>query len=684
MAQTPLRHRLTVPRPRWNADNFARQATAFRVKTQGAYRRDPRLFLWRLLWLPFWLGSDAPTAGLPSRMAGPADTIPTDPAGQHLTTRIDRITRRFGIAWTAGSTLRGLTLALLVSTIWAGLAVAGLTSLPGWRSVAGLAVAGVVLGGGYGWLARPDRLMVARMFDRTFGLRERIVTAFDRPADPRHVSRLQLADAANTFDEISAEIPRSAYLPIREVALCLIVTGALVTVLLAHVPGQAIATVGESPVPQFVPASERLAVREQPAPAAPVAEQPVAEQATIAEIQERGRQSQSAREDLARLGAALEQHPITQPAAESIASGDYAPAAESLRAASESAGAMAPESREALAEDLEAAAQEISAENPELAQAANDAAAALREGGPEAETALDSLADQVEETGGEVESQENLARDLDEAQSGSGDSSASSDEGSQGESSGENQSQSPAESGSGDEAGAAADPGEGSAAQPGVANQPQESSESAAGAGESEGSGEQGEGEGSSSEGAGEAPSDAPAGEGSGEPSSEEASSEGDGSGSAQSGLQGAPDDETSASQGSGAGTGQRGANDQNTSDQAVADPAAAGQENPEAEVPGVGEAGDPPPSRADRGEADDGTGTSSQGSTNLELQGVSDSGVQTGGDSGSSSLGSGSGSTTASGDETGGQVGVAGPDSNRAPDDLRDVVRDFFGGPEE
>ena len=662
-------------------DDFVRQSHLYWDRTRNAFRRDPRLFLWHMLWLPFWFGSDAPAPGLPTRPSVRTSKLPAEPAGTYLTARIDRITRRFGIAWVAGSILRGLTLGLLVMTVWIAMAVAGFGGLPGWWAVIANVTMGVALGGIHGWLIRPDRLMVARMFDRTFGLRERIVTAFDRPVDSGHVSRLQLADAANTFDEIVTEVPRSSFLPIREAAMCLIVTGAMVTLLLAYVPRQAIAGVAESPVPQFVPASERLAARDPDPPPPPVTDQPVAERATIAEIQERGRQSQSARDDLARIGDALRDHPITQPAAESIATGDYASAAESLRSASQSAGAMPQQSRDALANDLEAAAQEISGENPELAQAANDAASALREGGTDAETALGDLADQVEETANGIESQEDLARDLDEAQTGSGDPSSLSSQGSQGEPSDASQSQSSSESGGGDEQ-AASDPGEGSSAQPGVANQPQESSDSASSSGASEGGGE--EGSGASSEGAGEQPSESRSGEGAGEPSSAGSGSEGEGSSSSQPGLQGAPDDETSASQGSGAGTGQSGANDQNTSDEAVDAPASTDEENPDAEVSGVGEAGDPPPGRGERGEDDDGTGTTSQGSSNLELQGASDSGVQTGGDSGSTSLGSGTGSTTASGDETAGEVGLAGPDSNRVPDALRDVVRDFFGGPEE
>lgn len=675
MAQSVFRHRTGRSLPRWHLDDAIGATERAWRSVRLAWRHDPRAVLWRLLWLPFWLGSEAPAPALPG-VAAPGAALASDPASDFLADRIDRVTRRFWGAWMAGALLRGLTLALVFTCLWVALALTGAAPAPGPLAVAVLVAGGLAAGAIYAMLVRPDRLMVARMLDRTFGLQERIVTAFDRPGDGGYVSRLQLADAANTLDEVVKEIPRSAYWPVREAAMCLIACAALVTLLLANVPREAIAAVADSPVPQFVPASERLAAREEPPPPPPLAEQP-ARQESIAEIQERGRRSQSAREDLARIEDALRDHAVTQPAAESIASGDYAAAAESLRAASESAAGMSQASRDALAEDLEAAAQEISAENPELAQAANEAASALREGGPESGAALDGLADQVEATGSQVESQEELARDLDEAQSGASDPGSAS-EGSSGEPSGSQSQSQSSEQGAG-EGQQASDPGEGSSAQPGVSNQPQAPAESGASSGSSEGGAE-----GESADGAGEGAAEGGEGEGSGEPSSAE-SSGGEGSGAGQQDLEGAPNDETSAAQGSGAGTGQRGANDQNTSDQPVDEPA--NTENPEEAEPagaGSGEAGDPPPSRGARGEEDDATGATSQGAANLELEGVSENGVQTGGDSGSSSLGSGSGSTTASGDQTAGDVGVAGPDSNRVPDTLRDVVQDYFGGPEE
>ncbi len=676
MVQTAFRQTTTRLRPDRFRVEFVRWAQFSWRRGLAMSRHDPRLLLWNMLWLPFWIGSDTPPPEMPQRGSAATTSASIDPAGVYLGSRIDWVTRRFGLAWFGGSLLRGFALALGVLTFWSLLAVLDIVALPGWASVIAAITVGLAVGFVYGLLSRPDRMMVAGMLDRTFDLRERMVTAFDRPGDPSHISRLQLADAANTFDEIMTEVPRSTYAPVREAAICLIMAGALVTMMLAYVPRQGIAALSDSPVPQFVPASERLAVRDQPDPRQLANEQPISDQASIAEIQERGRESQSTRDDLARIGDALQTSPLTQPAAESISSGDYAAAADSLRSASASAAAMSQEERDALGDDLEQASRQISDANPELSQAANEAAEALRDGGPGAEEALNALADEIDESSEKVQSEEDLARDLDEAQSGSSDPAASDGESAGSEQSGSSQSQSSSDQQG--EQGAGSDPGQGASAEPGVSNQPSESPAQSSNSESSEGSPDQGSGS-ASSDSAGQEPSDGQPGEG----SSEEAGSDADGgSSSSDAGLQGAPQDETDASQGSGAGTGQSGANDQSSSDQRVDDPADP-EENPDAEIPGIGEAGDPPASREDRGEEDDGTGTTRGGSTSLELQGTSDSsGIQTGGDSGSSSLGSGSDSSTASGDQTAGDVGVAGPDSNRVPDALRDVVKDYFGEP--
>jgi len=53
--------------------------------------------------------------------------------------------------------------------------------------------------------------------------------------------------------------------------------------------------------------------------------------------------------------------------------------------------------------------------------------------------------------------------------------------------------------------------------------------------------------------------------------------------------------------------------------------------------------------------------------------------GVQTASDGGGSNRGSGSGATASTGSTVQGEVGEAGPDSNRVPADYRDVVEEYF-----
>jgi hypothetical protein len=668
---------LRIPRPHVAFDPAAAAGYARdrRDDLQRAWHDDPRRVMWLALWAPFWVGSDAPRPAMWGEIAADPGAIPPTPAGAWLAARIDRVTRQFRVAWMAGSILRGITLALLVLAGWSLLAILGFVGLPGWTAVVAVLGLGALVGAVHGWLVRPDRLLVAHMLDHTFGLEERIVTAFDRQADVSYLSRLQLADAANTLEEILTEVPRTTFFPIREAALCLVAAGALVTALLANVPQRPIDPVGTSPVAAFVPASERLAVRESPLPQQQVADEPTADRESLAEMQQQAREAQSAREDLATIGQALEDNPITQPAAESIANGDYAAAADSLRSAAESASQMPQGQRDSLADNLDAAADQVAETNPDLAQAARDAADALREGGPAAEEALESLADQIDNTGNQAQAPGG-SPNLDESQPGGSDG-TSEGQGEQGNESGSNEgNQSGNQQG---EDGVASDPGEGADAAPGVQNAEQEQSNAPSQG--SEGSAE--EGAGSGSESGGQEPQDGQSGgAGTDQGGSGATSPEGESAGEQQ-GTTGAPDEETNASQGSGAGTGQTGANDQ-SGDSSVESPSDPQQSDPEAEVPQNGEAGDPPPSREDRGEEDDGTGTGSAGSSSIELEGSSDENIPSGGTSGSASLGSGSGSSTSSGDQGQGEVGVAGPDSNRVPDSLRDVVQDFFDGQEQ
>lgn len=648
-------------------------------QTIATFRQDPRWALWLLVWLPFWIGSVAPPPRWSWRRQSPAPLPLDDPAGAYLSARIDRLTRTFGISWFIGALLRGIAIGLAAITAWAAVAALTPVTLPSAAAVAGIIALGLAGGIMYGWLVWPSRAQTIRMLDQTFGLRERMVSAFERTHSTSRISRIQLADAANTFDEIAPEIPRSTWIPVREVMLCLLLAGTLVTIILMGVSSNQVAPLSPAPVPQFLLASERMAVREQPVQSPPASDTPSDAQASIADIQERGRTSQQAREDLGTLGEALAPYPVTKPAADAIASENYDEAANLLRTAAESASTMNQAERDALADDLDQAADQMSSDNPALAQATRDTADALREGGPVAEEALNSLADQVEETGGNVESQESLSQELDQATGATSNTtsqSQSTNDGNEG-----TDSQQSSQSTNGQQPGnqTEMDPGDGAKANPGVVNEQQQGdTSSSSGSDQSNDSADEGAGSAPSEEGSGDTPAD----------QGDTSSAQGDGSSQSQGGngqqastTSDQEGDSSTASQGSGAGSGQSSSQSPSEDSSGSAGGPQQQQQPEEAEEPGVGEAGDPPPGDG-QGDGTSGTGSTSSGTTSLQLQGTSDQSVQSGGSSGTASTGSGSDSTTASGDLDSSNPGEAGPDSNRVPPSLRDIVRDYFDWP--
>lgn len=679
----------------------SRQALLTRDRIVRQWSQNSRLFLWQSLWLPYWVGSDRPSPSLPRDLPATGSTggtALTAPA-RYVRSSMGGLVRRFWVSWTVASVLRGVWLSLLLSFVWMLLSFTGVASPPSMLAVGSCVVALAGLGLIFGVLNPPTASMVAAMLDRTFLLQERLTTASDafepeadRANEHQTVPRLQMADAANVLNDVQLLLARSRFVPVREIVGVLIGGMALLTAIFAYVPDRPLPGIAESPIPAFVPASQRLA--DPQVPDQQVISPPSDEQApsTVAEVQEQSRSSQTARDDLGTIGKALEDNPMTQPASEAIANGDYATAADAIRSAANDAPGMSQDERNALADELDKAAAQVSGENPELADASREAADGLREGGAESTEGLSGLADQVDETGERVVPPDQLAEDLEEAAAAASGEQGSGSEATGNDSGGNQQSQDATGQTGEAGAGALSDPGEGVAAAPGVSNPDQQGPQPGSSSDQPGGDSAGGQGQ----EGAGAAPEGGagqPAQESSadGGASSGNASGEGDATSSGESGaaggasqgLAGGPAEETTASQGSGAGTGQTGANDASQSEQTVDSPAPAEGADPEADVPQDGAASDEPPRGSGQPGAPEDSGAVSSGSSSLVLEGRSDNGVRTGSDSGSSSLGSGSGAGTASGDQVQGEVGVAGPDSNRVPEDKRDIVGDYFSGPE-
>ena len=686
-------------RERWQAAR-----ATITPRTQRLARRaleDPRLLLWQLVTFPLWLGSGIPTPPSPTLRGGP--TVTTDDAApaRYLAGHLHALCRRFWLAWICSAVLRGVTIGTAISAIWVIGGAAGILSPPGMRWIVTLIIASALLGLGFGLVTRPGPVRVAAMLDRTFELDERLTTAVDptlndsRTADNR-MRRLQLADAANAFADIRAEIRGVAILPVREGVLAALALILLIAALLLTIAGTRIPATSDMTVPAFIPSAERFARQQQEAQAQ--------QQAALAKPQPPAKAGNastgSAASDLATVGQALSGQPVTKPASESIAAGDYPSAAQSLRDNAEKAGDLPQDERDKLADELDRAASNVSSDNPDLAEKTKQAASDLRAGGEQATQGMNDLADQIDKTGEKASTEQNAA----DQQSSSASSQQSAPSSSQPSSNGASNNQSAStqqqpstssqqQQGQAPQQGQQSDPGSGMAAQPGIGSDPQQGE-----------AGQQGGQQQSGDQPANSTQTGAQPGAGSQQPANSGSTNgqEGDtGSTSAANGAQsGAPSDssgsgsgdrgettggppgKTNASPGtgSGAGAGQTTGSASGTDEKPGQSSSTGGDQNGrKTEIANQGEAGDPPPAQGPQGGEGSGNASAQSGGQSLVLQGTSDETVGAGNDTGTSSSGSGAGAGVAAGNQTQGQVGPAGPDSNHVPDEYRDIVKNYF-----
>ncbi len=329
-------------------------------------------------------------------------------------TGIDRVRRRLWVTLAAAAICRGIWLALAFAAVLMLLDVlGGPTFDPRPAAVAGvlLLLAGLVLAA----LSKPSRPLTARMLDRTFGLQERLSTALDdlglgvpAPGERAPVVYLQMADAANAIAALRNDSRLRPAIPVREVVLVVLCALVLATFAFLRGLGGGLPELAVAHVPPFTPAIERPA---EPEPSA--AELEAAAMApTVQEVLERADRSAQTRRDLQALAAALADHAVTRPAAEEIARGDYDAAGEQIRDAAAQAGELSPGAREGLAEDLERASETMQPETNGLQEATRDAASGLRQGDEPARTEMGDLADAVERAGEQVVPQDELASQM--------------------------------------------------------------------------------------------------------------------------------------------------------------------------------------------------------------------------------------------------------------------------------
>ena len=342
----------------------------------------------------------------------------------------------------------GLGLALaLAARLWPLLMARWLVGLAGL-----LALVGVALGLMVAWLWPRSLFRLAGVFDRRFGLAERLTTAVEIGAGRlRATQAMAAAQLTDTLDA-ARRVDLHAMLPLRASRRALLAFGLLAVTLSLSL---------WLPNPQEEVLLQRAAVREaieeqiedleavreevveaeglteaeremllqaleeaiaaldegRATPEEAVAALSEAEQA-LAELQDPG--AASVQEGLERAAEGMADSELTRGIAEALAEGDYQRAAQQLAAYSGTEGeALTREEELELARELAEAAEALAESDPDLAEQLAQAAEAIERGDiAEAREAIGEAAQQMGEAGERVERQEAVEGTLAELQEG--------------------------------------------------------------------------------------------------------------------------------------------------------------------------------------------------------------------------------------------------------------------------
>lgn len=185
--------------------------------------------LWVALAMPFWLGSTLPPPTPPMRNE---PSLAASGRAPQILRHLDGLRETIWRQRRAILVFRALWLALLTIDVWLGLRVLAGRELSV-RPFFGVAILVLTLAALLIATARPSRGLMARTLDRSFGLRERIVTALEESQSgrPAGVRALQIVEATRVAHQVSTARAFRPQLPVREIGAT-IVTGTGCAILL--------------------------------------------------------------------------------------------------------------------------------------------------------------------------------------------------------------------------------------------------------------------------------------------------------------------------------------------------------------------------------------------------------------------------------------------------------------------
>jgi hypothetical protein len=314
----------------------------------------------------------------------------------------------------------------------------------------GLLVASLAGTALYSLLKPRELFSTARHADRALRLDERLSTAVEDAAQPPAkltsasiaLRDAQLDDALQSIKEVRPERD----LPVRLKARAFIPLGVLAVVwfAVAFVPDFATNSVDQAAKAQVATEQKNVEILKQAIEAQPNAAQDPNLQKLLQELSSLSndlKQGDLTKEEaIARLSQteadlqkaldpataaqreALDQlakqlaasgNQDARQAADALKAGDTQKAVDALKKAADNASKMSPEERKALADSLQQARDSVASLDPNLASSLNDAANALQNSDPAAaKQALDNLAQQVQDNGEKVATQQQIQQAL--------------------------------------------------------------------------------------------------------------------------------------------------------------------------------------------------------------------------------------------------------------------------------
>ncbi len=268
----------------------------------------------------------------------------------------------------------------------------------------------------YAWLQRPTRMGIARFLDQGYALDATLATSLELAQGKMdsHLAPLLLNHAARTAYRIGRtkrlRLHRVAQEQVMALGLAIVTLGVILLLLISNTLNHHTF----APVPKLpdVKQQQQNGTDANGNPS-PLADQ----QLTPEQLQQLAVQSAQAEQDLQRLADSLNDNSTTKQAAQDIQNGNYNAAAKDLQQVASNLNQTSPDARQNIANDLQQAANQNTPGNQPLTDAEKNAAQALQQGNSnDASQSVRNLANQVQQTGGQVKSQQDLSAAIQDAQ----------------------------------------------------------------------------------------------------------------------------------------------------------------------------------------------------------------------------------------------------------------------------